>query len=229
MGAKKQAEKSKKMWTKVLAIVAGVFFVIVMVLSAMGSSWISSLATIKPGDSVTIDYTIYNVAGRPVVTTNQQIYTGSVNNNTGILATKQLTLVANQSLSQVYPITVYPSTGGGTQQFVLFASEFDAISSGLVGMRVNDKKVITLPSDNLKIQQMTVHDIEASGMNISRINVGDGLYLGVSSVPVSNLTNSSVYYIRDADVTSKTDSGIVVDLNYPRIDVTVDSINKAST
>ena len=58
MGAKKQAVKSKKAWIKVLAIIAGVFFVVLMVVSAMGSSWISSLATVKPGDVVVLDYTL---------------------------------------------------------------------------------------------------------------------------------------------------------------------------
>ena len=36
MGAKKQAVKSKNMWIKVLAIVAGVFFVVLMVVLSHG-------------------------------------------------------------------------------------------------------------------------------------------------------------------------------------------------
>ena len=49
MGEKKQAEKSRKRWTKVLAIVAGVLFVVLMVVSSMGSSWMTSLSSVKPG------------------------------------------------------------------------------------------------------------------------------------------------------------------------------------
>ena len=64
MGAKKQAVKSKNMWIKVLAIVAGVLFVVLMVVSAMVSGWISSLATIKPGDVAVVDYTLRDVRGR---------------------------------------------------------------------------------------------------------------------------------------------------------------------
>ena len=72
MGAKKQAVKSKKVWIKALAIVAGVFFVIVMIVSSMGSVLISSLAVVKPGDVAVVDYTIRDSQGQPLLTSNQQ-------------------------------------------------------------------------------------------------------------------------------------------------------------
>ena len=83
MGAKKQAVKSKKVWIKALAIIAGVLFVVLMVVSAMGSSWISSLATIKPGDVVVLDYTLRDAQGTPILTSNQQLYTQLTNQGSG--------------------------------------------------------------------------------------------------------------------------------------------------
>ena len=83
MGAKKQAVKSKKVWIKALAIIAGVLFVVLMVVSAMGSSWISSLATIKPGDVVVLDYTLRDAQGTPILTSNQQCYTQLTNQGSG--------------------------------------------------------------------------------------------------------------------------------------------------
>ena len=78
MGAKKQAAKSKRAWVKVFAIVAeSAFIVLVMVVSAMGSSWISSLATVKPGDVVVLDYTLRDAQGNPLLTSNQQLYSAA--------------------------------------------------------------------------------------------------------------------------------------------------------
>ena len=74
MGDKKQKEASQKRWKKVLFIIAAVLFVVVMVVSSMGSHWITGLAPVKAGDAVVIDYTIYDAAGNPVVTTSQELF-----------------------------------------------------------------------------------------------------------------------------------------------------------
>src|SRR5208337_2959906 len=96
MSEKKKKEESQKKWTKIGLIILAVLFVVVMVVSSMGSNWITGLAPVRSGDSVVIDYTIYDAAGNPLVTTNQQAaQTGS-----GIMYTKPLTLTANQSLNQ---------------------------------------------------------------------------------------------------------------------------------
>lgn len=83
MGTKKKAEKSKKLWIKVLAVVAGIFFAAVMVLSAMGSSWITSFAVIKPGDVAVVDYTLRDAQGTPIMTSNQQLYTQAASQGSG--------------------------------------------------------------------------------------------------------------------------------------------------
>ena len=83
MGTKKKAEKSKKLWIKVLAVVAGIFFAAVMVLSAMGSSWITSFAVIKPGDVAVVDYTLRDAQGTPIMTSNQQLYTQLASQGSG--------------------------------------------------------------------------------------------------------------------------------------------------
>ena len=49
----------------------------------MGSSWISSLATIKPGDVVVLDYTLRDAQGTPILTSNQQWTTQLTNQGSG--------------------------------------------------------------------------------------------------------------------------------------------------
>src|SRR5208337_122203 len=151
MGTKKQAVKSKKVWIKALAIIAGVLFVVLMVVSAMGSSWISSLATIKPGDVVVLDYTLRDAQGTPILTSNQQLYTQLTNQGSGVLYSKPLTITANQSLDtnvypNVYPIQFYTASTGwsASNQFALFRDEYDTISSGIVGLKANSQKTISL-------------------------------------------------------------------------------------
>jgi len=231
MGTKKQAEKSKKLWIKVIAVIVGVVFVVLMVVSAMGSNWISGLATAKPGDTVQVDITLKNAQGSPILTTNANLYTQLAKQGSAVLYAKPLTITANQSYPEnVYPIAFYtPSTGWSTDnQFALFRNEFDAISSGVVGMKVNDQKTITLTSSQPMTQFWSADQLAAGNMSLSSINVGDYLNMGVSNTP-SMEDNTTPTYIRIAQVTNKTADGITIDFSYPSADVTVDSINAASS
>jgi hypothetical protein len=64
-------------------------------------------------------------------------------------------------------------------------------------------------------------------VNISEINVGDYLSMGVSDKPEAEVSNvSSISYIRIGEVSQKSPSGVEVDFGYPVVDVKVVSINK---
>jgi len=231
MGAKKQAVKSKKVWIKVLAIVAGVLFVVLMVVSAMGSSWISSLATIKPGDVAVVDYTLRDAQGNPLLTSNQQLYTQLAGEGSGVLYAKQLTITANQSITTaVFPVQVYTASTGWTNQFALFASEYNAISTGIVGLKTNGQKTISLTSAQPMTQFWSANQLALNNMSLSSMQVGERIALGVSDNPDAALANStSQSYVRIGEVTNKTPDGITIDFSYPSVDVTIVSINQASS
>ncbi|WP_325411890.1 hypothetical protein [Methanoregula sp.] len=233
MGTKKQAEKSKKLWVKVLAVVVGVVFVVLMVVSAMGSSWITSLATVKPGDTVVVDYTLKDAQGSPIMTSNQQLYTQLASQGSGIMFSKTLTLTANRTLgSGVYPIAFYTASTGWSSdnQFALFSSEYNTISAGLVGMRANTQKTISLATAKPMTQFWSADQLTAGNMSLSSIQVGDYLNMGVSSgTTAGEAASSAPTYIRLGKVTNKTADGITVDFSYPSIDVTVTSINPTSS
>jgi hypothetical protein len=232
MGTKKQAEKSQKMWIKVIAVIVGVVFVVLMVVSAMGSSWISSLATIKPGDTVQIDYTFKNAQGAPILTSSSQLYLQLAKEGSGVLYAKPLTITANQTYSDsVYPIAFYTPTNGWStdNQFALFRDEFNAISSGVVGMKANSQKTISLDSTKPMTQFWSKDQLSAGNMSLSSISVGDYLNMGVSSNPYASEDNSTPTYVRIAQVTNKTADGVTIDFSYPTVDITVDSINSASS
>lgn len=231
MGTKKQEEKSKKMWTKVLAIVVGVLFVVLMVVSSLGSSWISSVASVKPGDVVVVDYTLRDAQGNPLVTSNTQLYKQAITTQPSLLYSKQLTLTANKSVgTAVYPVQVYSENTGWSTQFALFGNEYDAISNGIVGMRTNGQKTFPLYENKPMTQEWSADQLAAHNVNISALKVGNVLALGVSQNPEAAYSNStSDYYMRLGEITNKTADAITIDFSYPTVDVTVVSINKASS
>jgi hypothetical protein len=233
MGTKKQAEKSKKLWIKVLAVIIGVVFVVLMVVSSMGSSWISSLATVKPGDVVVVDYTLKDPQGVPIMTSNAQLYTKLTSQGSGLIYSKPITITAGQNLTtSVFPIQFYSATDGWSSQnqFALFSTEYNTIGSALIGMNPNGQKTVSLVPVKPLTQYWTADQLAASNMSISSINVGQHIVLGVSSSATAYEDNSSASsYVRMGEISNKTADGLTIDFSYPSIDITVDSINAGSS
>ncbi|MDO9324518.1 MAG: hypothetical protein Q7T80_06120, partial [Methanoregula sp.] len=73
MGEKKQKEKAVAQWKKIVVVGACVLFVVLMIVSGMGSGWISAFKVIKPGDAVVVDYTFYDAGGNAILTTDQTV------------------------------------------------------------------------------------------------------------------------------------------------------------
>lgn len=227
MGEKKQTEKSRKKWTKVLAIVAGVLFVVLMVVSSMGSSWMTSLKSIQPGDVVVIDYTIRDSQGYPLVTSDQTIYKQAIASGNGALYSKQLTVTANQTLTQpIFPVQVYTSQSGWGQQYAIFSGEYNALSSGIIGLKTNEQKKISTTTGKPMTQFWTKDQLMKNNLNVSSLQVGEVLALGVSDNPDAAVTNTSVYYIRMGEIANVTADGVMLDFAHPNMDISVVSINK---
>ena len=228
MGAKKKKEESTKLVSKILIVGVCLLFVGLMILSGMGSSWLSIFTVVKPGDTVVIDYTLYNSGGNPILTTDQQLYIKTASTSGGLALSRQISLTANQTLSRsLYPVQVYTSGSGWSKQFAIFSPEYDAISNGIVGMKMNEQKRISIPSGNSMTQEWTTDQLMLNKVNISDISIGDVLAMGVSDNPEVEVSNTSaITYIRSGEITQKTQSGVVVDFGYPVAEVRVVSINK---
>ena len=120
MGERKKKEASTKLWQKILIVGACVLFVVLMIVSGMGSGWLSIFTVVKPGDTVVIDYTLLNAEGNPILTTDQQLYMKDATTNRGLVFSKQISIVANQTLPRsLYP-SVYTTASGWTNQFAIF-------------------------------------------------------------------------------------------------------------
>ena len=228
MGEKKKKEESTKMVKKVLIVGACVLFVVLMIISGMGSSWLVMFTSVKPGDSVVIDYTFFDAAGSPILTTDQQLYAQTSANTSGLVLARQISVTSNQTLTgSVYPVQIYTPGSGWTKQFAIFSPEFNAISAGIVGMKTNEKKRITIPSGNSMTQNWSADQLSSNKVNITDIHIGDILAMGVSDRPEVVVSNTSaILYVRIGEVTQKSLSGVIVDFGYPVAEVRVVSINK---
>jgi len=227
MSEKKKKEASQKKWTKVGLIILAILFVVVMVVSSMGTGWITGLAPVRPGDKVVIDFTIYDNAGNPLVTTNQPLYEQSAKAGKGLMYAKQLTLTANQSLSTgFFPVPVYAGSNDGSwSQFALFAPEYAAVTQGLVGMRTGEKKNIVFSGNSSMSKLYTPADLPEN-TTVDTYHVGDVLTMGLSDNPNANVTSAADISYRIGEVTRVSPAGVVVDFGYPRADVSIVSITK---
>jgi hypothetical protein len=228
MGEKKKKEESVKLVKKVLIVGACVLFVVLMIVSGMGSSWLTMFTVVRPGDSVVIDYTLFDAAGKPIVTSEKTTYDQAVAQNREIFGSKQLTMTSNMTMEKpIYAVPVYPSNGDNVQQLAIFTSEFNAISSGIIGMKVNEQKRIPISSNMSMTHDWSAEQLALSKINLSDIRVGDNFFMGVSDNPeeVANSTTATTF-LRIGEVANKSSDGVVVDFSYPVIEVRVASINK---
>jgi len=228
MGDKKQKEERMKTVKQVLIVGACILFVVLMILSGMGSGWLTMFTVTKPGDIVIVDYTFYDATGDPILTTNQQIYTQSVEKSRYIIPARQLSMTAGQNLTKpIYPVSIYTASSGWKSEFALFSMEYDAINQALIGMRTGDQKHILLP-DSSMAQLWSAEKLNSSGVNMSDLQIGDLLPMGVSDSPEALITNSTITYTRVGEVTKITDEGVLVDAGYPAVDISIVSINPKS-
>ena len=227
MGEKKKNDAWVKTVSKIFIVAACLLFVGLMILSGMGNQWITMFNSVKSGDTVVLDITVYDAAGKPIITSEQTVYNQVVAKGQDIFATKQLTVISNKTMDKsIFGVPGSASTGTGLQQLAIFSSEYNAISSGIVGMKVNEQKRIAIPSDNMMKNDFSVEQLALSKINLTDISVGDSFFMGVSDTTeqVTNTTKATTY-LRIGDVVSKSPDGVVVDLNYPAIEVRVVSIN----
>jgi hypothetical protein len=228
MGDKKQKEALMKKVNQVIVVGACVLFVVLMIISGMGSGWLTMFTVIKPGDSVIVDYTFYDISGNPLLTTNQQTYTQLASKGKSIIFARQLPVTAGQNLTRsLIPVQMYTSDSGWSQSFAIFGTEYDAISQTLLGMKKGDQKRIRLSNASLS-QSWSKETLVRNNVSMDLMNVGDSLTMGVSDKPEQMASNASVSYARIGEITSKTADGIIIDFGYPSVDITVTAINPTS-
>jgi len=228
-------KKEKKIeifpWKKVFVIAVGVLFVAMMVLSAMGMSWLQSFRTVMANDTVIIDYTLRDTMGQPVLTTDQNLYqTALTRGYPYSFLTSPLTVragyIGNLPFTGVQADNYYISRSGQEIRFGLLGEELDEVDAGVLGMKTGEMKTIHFTFNDPLIITMKNYEFTAIGGNFTDASVGDLVPVGFSETPMvqgmdeynSTPTNA---VLRIATVINKTADAIEVRHRYPSADITV--------
>ena len=217
-------------WKKVFVIAVGVLFVAMMVLSAMGMSWLQSFRTVMANDTVIIDYTLRDTMGQPVLTTDQNLYQTAIGRGYPVFLTSPLTVragyIGNLPFTGVQAENYYISQSGQEIRFGLLGQELDALDAGVLGMKTGEMKTIHFTFNDSLIITMKNYEFTAIGGNFTQTSLGDLVPIGFSETPMvqgmdeynSTPTNA---VLRIAIVVNKTADAIEVQHRYPSADITV--------
>jgi hypothetical protein len=230
----KEKKGGSFLWQKVFLIMIGVLFAGMMIISAMGPSWLQSFRTVRANDSVTLDFTLRDTLGQPVLTSDQNLYRASVINGGITFLTSPVTVRAgytgSPAITGLDAENYYMGSSGLQLRFGLFGQELDEMNLGVLGMKTGQAKTIRFNfSDPLTIS-LKDYEFTAMGGNFSTIAVGDLIPLGLSETPVVsglegyNETPQNAAY-RIAMVINKTGNSLEIQHRYPQADITVRSIS----
>jgi FKBP-type peptidyl-prolyl cis-trans isomerase 2 len=218
-------------WKKVLVVAVGVLFVVLMILSGMGTSWITGMKSAQPGDTALIDYTIRDSDGNVVITTSQAIFNTTLKSGDMAFLTARMSVGVNSTVAtDLIKVPAYhPQVG--QLQFGLFSPEIEAISQELTGMKKGEMRTVTFMTDPSFIRHMTVEEFEGIGGNYTEVRIGDPFLLAFVEKPVVNLdntTNPDLYVSRIGYVTGKDPDGVNINFGYASAEITLDQLNTVS-
>ena len=230
---KKEKKKEVFPWKKVFVIAVGVVFVAMMVLSAMGMSWLQSFRTVMANDSVTIDFTLRDPNGQPVITSDQNLYQTAVTQGYPSFLTQPLTVragyVGNPAFTDLPAENYYLSREGIQEDFGLLCLELDELDAAVIGMKVGDTKTIHFNYTDPLIMTEKDYEFTAMGGNFTTTEIGDVIPVGFSETPMiqglqgSNSTPTNPV-VRLGIVINKTADTIQLQHRYPSADITVRAI-----
>ncbi|MDD1679890.1 MAG: hypothetical protein LUO93_11995 [Methanomicrobiales archaeon] len=224
-------KKDEKNWSKIGIIVLGIGFALLFI-----GTYVMSILTgtvfataIKPGDSVTIDFTVRDKLGRPIITTDQQIYNGTLRSGNPVFFTQKMTFPANQTFNKtiVGVGAYYPALSVGPVTFGMLGPELDLISAELVGMHTGETKSINLTALYSSSSVLSREEYEQLGGDYNLSAVGQMYPWSFADQPTVNLDSSNPpdNYYRIVEILDKTDDNITISYLYSTADIKVVSTN----
>jgi len=222
---KSVGKKEPVNWTKYVIVTACVLLAVFMVFSMLGMSWLNIFSQAKPGNSAVVDFTLRDAQSRPIVTTENSIFTQGQEAKDLVLMSEQMPIRVNISETRdLIPIQVLiPSNQGGLIDFGLFRPEVDAISYGLLGMKVGESKTLSVPTAAQFSRTMSKAQFaNITGDSFVNAKVGDQVPISFSETPQIALDNSTPStYLRTSTITAMAGENVTINYGYPTIDITL--------
>ncbi len=181
----------------------------------------------RVGSTAAIGYTIRGEDGRPLITTDQNLFSSEYQKGNLVLLTRGLTMPVGGMVSgenvAVLPVEYPPDFS----DVGLLGFETNAISEGLIGMRPGEMKVISFSYGENNLEMiLDREDADGIGLNFTEIGVGALIPLGMTAspdIPLGDETGRNAT-LRFGKVIEKTDDSLTIVYRYGSAEVTLNSI-----
>ena len=221
----KPEEPGTALWKKVLFVSVGVLFVVLMVVSSMGTSWLNVFQTVKPGAVVVTDVTITDDQNRPVLTTSESVYMNGLKENRSVFLVSPFVLDAGLPYTDTVKTVPIVAPQGGVN-YTLFGEEYNAITMGVTGMHPGGTKTIPLGGNVTEERNYTAEEFEQLGGDFGNASIGDEMVLSFVENPAALYDNTTTpsYALRTTHVVNRTDDSLVLSFSHARADLTVSQV-----
>jgi hypothetical protein len=221
-------EPGTALWKKVVFVSVGVLFVVLMVVSSMGTSWLNIFQTVKPGAVVLTDVTIRDDQGRPILTTNENIYNSAGNGNRSVFLVSPFAVDAGVPYTdsvKTVPITA-PQSG---YNYTLFGEEYNAIAMGVVDMHTGGTKTISLATNVTEEENLTAEQFDQLGGDFANVSVGDEMILSRVENPEALYDNTTTptYALRMTHVVNKSEESLILSFSHATADLSISKVQSA--
>ncbi|MDD1651756.1 MAG: hypothetical protein LUO86_01835 [Methanomicrobiales archaeon] len=227
----KREEEQKKIafWSRVVLICIALLFVGIFVIGPLITPIIGTLRTVKPLETVAMQYTLRDANGQVILTTDKAVYQAAAKRGDPVFYTSTLDIQAGKTGNPaIIPVPAY-NPNVGTVQFGLLGLEADEMAIALVGLRQGEKKSLTFGFEDPLQTNFSEEEFTTVGGNFSVAEVGDWFPLGFSTTPIVDLPDQNVptdTAIRIAKVLEKTDTSILLGYRYATADVSFDEFTQ---
>jgi hypothetical protein len=178
----------------------------------------------QAGNIVVIGYTIRDEAGRPLITTDQNLMEREYQRGNIVLLSGGLEIPVGAQVSgeNITVIPVLHPNIGEFSGFSLLGFERNTISERLVGMRPGETKTVSFSYGENKLEEnLNKEDADGLGLNMTEWSVGDLVPLGLTSspdIPIGNET-APTPALRFGKVTAKSPDSMAITYRYGSAEV----------
>lgn len=221
-------EPGTALWKKILFVSVGVLFVVLMVVSSMGTSWLNMFQTVKPGTVVVADVTIRDDQNRPVLTTSEAVYSSGIKENRSVFLVSPL--VVDAGLAYTDPVMTVPVLAPQSGvNYTLFGQEYDAIAMGVIGMHPGGTKTIPLDSNVTEERNYTAEEFNQLGGDFGNTSIGDEMVLSFVENPEAFYDNTTTptYALRTTHVVNRTDDSIALSFSHAKADLVLAQVRSS--
>ena len=217
-------------WTRAAMVILGVGFVVVMIVTSLGTGWLVGMKPAQSGDVAYCDVTLKDEQGRTVFTTNQRIWNATLEQgNLAWLANPMAVPVNLSTENLVEPIPAY-FPGGGQTSFAFLGPEYNQIAVSLIGMKEGETRRIPFEETTSFQREMTEEEFAGIGGNFTEARAGDQLIFGFTTSPMISADDNTTpgYALRTVTVTNKSEETVTVVYGYSAADVTILRLSRAA-